>query len=203
MNMLIDDLDLNFRFTVGCRGSEFMLTEHPEKIKGDNLPCKNLKTGEVILLSRFIEVTSHEEVPEPETFLKNTQYGMAAVIGLLDGRWKVTFLSTNFRCIVSDSQLESGELIDYMVPRMYGVGFGEYYQSEWKNFDEYKRVWLEILNTCYEKCEATMDPRWHDFRIFRREFKRIGFSKPFLEQRKGTLTPAGSHFSRETLKIWL
>lgn len=133
----------------------------------------------------------------------DTAFGEAVIKEHTDGRWVVVFIDTGFRCMALKKDIDSDVVIDYLAPRVCGVGFGDYYQPRLSDFTTYVSLWKGILRDVYIRGEGTIDPVWHDFREFRRDFKRVAYSKPFIRDGIGELRPLGGHYSRETLKVWL
>lgn len=199
----LEDLEPDHLFTVHCIGGMWQLVEWPEQVKSANLNCRNVKTNEIIKLSRELVATSYRLLSDLQSYIIDTEFGKAAVHEQVDGNYKITFLNTNFHCSVNKMQLEKGQIIDYLYPRVYGFGFGDYYQEGLKDFEGYVEVWKEILKRCYVLRDATIDTRWHDFRIFRKEFKRVAYSKPYIREGRGKLIADDNHFSKDTTRIWL
>lgn len=133
----------------------------------------------------------------------DTKFGEAVIKEHTDGRWVVVFIDTGYRCLALKKDIDSDIVIDYLAPRVCGVGFGDYFQARLAHFNEYVSLWKTILRDVYIRNEGTIDPAWHDFRVFRHDFKRLAYSKPYIRDGIGKIVAEGRHYSPSTVKIRL
>lgn len=137
------------------------------------------------------------------TTLINTEFGEAAMRDNGDGTCKVIFIGTSYT--VNNVPIEDAlgdKVIDYLVPRIHGKGFGDYHQARLSNFYEYKAIWRWILDEVYFYGRGKMDPAWHDFRTFRHDFKSTRYSRDLIKGKEGyKLNPVNNYYSKQTLLV--
>lgn len=103
-----------------------------------------------------------------------------------DGSFKVTsnsgcydvgieFISTGFKCIVSNRQIETGKIKDKLKPSLFGVGFMGVGIHNSTNQRKAHKTWSSMLERCYNiQCQSKyphykgckVDERWHNFQTF-------------------------------------
>ena len=92
----------------------------------------------------------------------------SAVHGANKYEWKITFVETGYRTTATTFRLRKGVIKDYMKPKVYGLGYlGE--SGSNTAGDKAYLTWFKALGRV-SRGEATMNPDWYDFRVFREWF---------------------------------
>lgn len=124
--------------------------------------------------------------------------------------WKIQFIQTGYQTVVTMGEVKRGNIRDYYVPAVAGIGFmGDCVKTKknWSTTRAY-RVWHNMINRCYNPQSTewhhygargvTVCKRWHNFSNFLTDLPFIpGYVPELLENNQLHLDKDGKQRSAE------